>query len=614
MKIKLLGFCLWLLSLQGFSQEKYLAYPTLSELKEIFFHTYQAPGDKLLDIIKKQEGVYIVEHSSDYPYDSIACYLFWSAKKKKYEKLNYPRAAKDSPLQDFLFQTDDYQFDKNIFYGYTNWYDDVIRALENKKRTNDKLLYALARAYSSKAFKILGHEYSAHTQEQDMSALSAQQIETGISYAHKAIKTFYEVYRINPMFETMVGNIYDKYSNEYLSFYYILEMNNLPQYSKQFIVDSLYTPLFYDFGKNILNNCKDNSILFVGGDGDTYPLLYLQEKEGLKKSVKIVNTSLLNSTIYSSYIFRTTNLSSSFPPSVYRQDFMDYFYFDKSDTTIQYDSLVNDLLKNREKSFYRLNQHSLDYLILKGNSISKNELTIYYKDRDYFSRSNLAVLDMIANNYKRTSFYFSCGLPNEDCIPYAEYLSDWGMVKQLNLISQNNDTKNVLEKNVKVELPAALEYCRSVFTFHKQTGTVKYFEDGTVRVIGAYRLCFKNVIEGLILAGDQENAKALLEKTFELFPNELYPPDYFTPAFARLYFQTKQSEEGEMLMQKSYQRVISYFESGNDYSVKKEPSYVGINLGILDQLSEIAKANGNVAQGEKYYEAMLKYYTKYYKE
>lgn len=614
MKIKLVCFCLWLLSLQGFSQQQYLEYPKLSELKEKFFSAYKTPDNKLLDVVKKQEGIYIVEHAYEYPYDSVTSYLFWSAKKKKYERLNYPVAGKDSPEQSFLYQGDDYQFDKNIFYGYTNWYDDVIRTLEGKKLMKDKLLYALARAYSSKAFKILGHGYSSHTsKEQDPSTLSQQQIESGIAYAHKAIKTFYEVYRINPLFETIVGNIYDKYSNEYLSFYYILEINNLPQYSKQFIVDGLYTPVFYDFGKNILNNCKDSSVLFVGGDGDTYPLLYVQQKEGLKKTVKIVNTSLLNSIFYSSYIFKTTNLSSSFPASVYKQDFMDYFYLDKTENTLPYDSLVKDILKNRENSFYWLNQNSQDYLILRGNSIAKDEFTIRYKDRDYFSKSNLVVLDMIANNYKHTDFYFSCGVSNEDCMPYSEYLSDLGMVKQLNAHSQHNNTTNFVEKNVRVELPATFDYFQSKFVFQTQTSQAKYFQNGTIRVVGTYRDCFENVVAALIHKADRESAKIMLDKAMKLFPFELYPPDYFTPGLVGRYYQTGQPEEAEMLMDKCYQCVINYFETNNEYSLKKEPSYLAINLAILDELSRISKDNGKTELGNRYYETMLNYYTKYYK-
>src|SRR5690606_40858187 len=46
---------------------------------------------------------------------------------------------------------------------------------------------------------------------------------------------------------------------------------------------------------NYLNNLDPNSILFIYGDNDTYPLWGLQEPELFRDDVKIVNYTLLGS-------------------------------------------------------------------------------------------------------------------------------------------------------------------------------------------------------------------------------------------------------------------------------------------------------------------------------
>jgi Protein O-mannosyl-transferase TMEM260-like len=209
-----------------------------------------------------------------------------------------------------------------------------------------------------------------------------------------------------------------------------------------------------------LESVAPNAVLFTQGDNDTYPLWYIQEVEGIRPDVRIINLSLL---AVDWYIDQLHNKINDAPPLKLRFNYDDYLGDGMISTSVsdnknyqqQYGNDLNTAL-NYLKS-QSMKQYSLEpgtrkqlsfpiksYVVPVDSTRAANSGAIPEKynsslvkelrgkiNKQSLVRDELILLDIIASNFPERPIYYSITVDRKKHLGLGRYMQMEGMAYRL---------------------------------------------------------------------------------------------------------------------------------------------------------------------------------------
>jgi hypothetical protein len=634
--IILLVFCLKA-NAQNNAPVQLPVYPSFTQMASVFFQHYTLPEvyPKEYYFAKEPNGwhILLVDRNNKFgDRQVIEDYLFWDRSKKSYLSLTLP---KNDPSEvaniPVAYDTWENKYFSSIspYYGYVGWDADVIKDYGSLQNLSDTLLNALARAYSSYAENLLSNNTGLSDTKVrfnltvSLNSLNQEQLETYRKYEHLSIETYKKLWKLNPKFENFVGEGYLVYSNEIMNAFLTLRYFQNEVEAHKELNQTIYDPFFIAMAKNYLASCDSNAIIFTNGDSDTYPLLYIQEKEGFRTDVLVINVSLLGSGRYMNHLFckigQSDPLSVYLDKNLYINNARQYVIINKSkgdEEPIDVKDMLIQINSADTSKKYKLNNEYVDYIktthlrvnVDKSNAISHK--IVGSDESDYiqpqmewmlnrssaFFQNDLAILDIFSSSNFQRPIYFAITVADDSYLGLEQYFQLEGLAYKLVPIKyaiKNNEIGGINTARLFNKL-------KNKFYYADLNNDIVALSENHKRLICNYRAQFGRLATVLINENKPDSAENILDLCLQKFPYTKAPLDYSSISHAECYYKLKKDSIANLLVSlifNKYSKDMDAYLKLNSQN-KEEEYNKNLALYILNKLSTLTEMYNQGKFGE----------------
>ncbi len=331
-----------------------------------------------------------------------------------------------------------------------------------------------------------------------------------------------------------------------------------------------------------LESCDENAIMFTIGDNDTFPLWYMQEVEGIRTDLKLVNTSLFATDWYIDQMKRATYDAPPIPSQLkhdqYKYGSLDFAYNIEhprfKDSIIEIKDLMRWISSDSDATYYIDEERGIKEKYYPTNRIripvnKENVLkngVVAQKDADKIvdfiditiddrgiTKNRILMLDILANNDWKRPIYFTGGASaDEEYIWLKDYLQLDGLA--FKLVPIKTPTKYVDESGRQREVTlfdiGRIDADKMYANINKlewrniNNGEI-YLDEQTKRNAISLRNSLMRLSNAFAIEGDTIKAVEVLDLSLDKMPIEKFDHYSLSLEYPKMYYSLGEVEKAE---------------------------------------------------------------------
>ena len=380
-----------------------------------------------------------------------------------------------------------------------------------------------------------------------------------------------------------------------------------------------------DIARNYLNSCDKDAILFTVGDNDTFPLWYVQDVEGVREDVRIVNMMLFNMEWYVDQMrwqnYDSKPLPFSIPQSKYKSGTNNSIYVRENEGWAPLDYIVAFVksddprtklpLRTGEKvDFIPTNRILLpvDSAGVLSNGTMKvrdaphmvQEVKLELSPNEQILKGNLAQLDILATNkWKRPIYYTSGGF--DGSLGLERYYRNEGLAYRV--VPVETPYESILEMGG-IDTDTLYDRLINTFQWGRMNREDVQLDFSTIRTLSVIRFrgLHTRLAMQLLREGKKDKAITVLDHCMELAPSDVLPYDQYITGITlpdgqggyihyegiiEAYYLCGESESANIILKEHYQSLSDEFTYFNALKPRQTSSIQREMNDVAYQMEEL---------------------------